>query len=325
MQQPFWGEDSKFDVSVSGGERSSAVATLGSFFCPGLGHMYCGQLGRALMIFLFPYALVVLLTMLWANSSEHLDTNFLLILACFGIVYLPYLAYDAYRLSRNVSGEFTPRPYNKPSYYAVYVLGALALVIGGCFFLCRLYVTTYQVPNVGMMPGLLQGDSLLANIASYRHHTPRRGEVALFADPRNPQEILIGRVVGLPGDRVLVATNGTLILNGNKERFAPTGTLTEITMPDGFKEQVQEYVVKMEEDYYRIAVGKIDPERTMRAEVQVPPDHYFILGDFRSRTIDSRDFGTVPRALFKAKAGSVSFSVGAGEGVRWKRSGGRVL
>ena len=154
-------------------------------------------------------------------------------------------------------------------------------------FLRGYVVQQSQIPSVSMEDTLLVGDTILVNRIAYapvsfeweRELLPtrpiRRGAVVVFKHPPGPEQDYIKRVAGLPGE-TLELRNGFLFIDGRR-----------IDEP-----QLNEL--------YR-APGAFGP-------VRVPEDHYFLLGDHRNRSSDSRVWGPVPRELIKGQAFLVLFS-----------------
>lgn len=167
-------------------------------------------------------------------------------------------------------------------------LVALALVIA--FVIKTVLVQAFFIPSGSMIPTLEVGDRVLVEKVTYRFRDPRRGEVIVFKRPGVEQRggvgqvvreffqgiglvqpdahiDLIKRVVGLPGDRVLVRA-GQVFVNG----------------------------VPLEEPYARVDQRDYGP-------IVVPPGEYFVLGDNRGDSDDSRfSLGTVPRDHVVGKA-----------------------
>jgi signal peptidase I len=126
-----------------------------------------------------------------------------------------------------------------------------------------------KVEGGSMEPGLQDQERIFINKLAYRLENIQRGDIIVFRYPRDPRKSFIKRVVGLPGDRVRVS-DGEVYLNGRliKEPYVPEEYLDSHSFP----------------------------------EVKVPPDTYFVLGDHRSMSNDSRDFGPVPRSYIYGKA-----------------------
>lgn len=122
------------------------------------------------------------------------------------------------------------------------------------------FVIQFCVVNQNSMsPTLEHGERILINKVSPKYRLPVRGEIIVFTDPRNPRQLLVKRVVGLPGD-VVEIRNGVVLVNNEPFPEAPT-------------------VRKYRED---------------RAPVSVLPGSIYVLGDNRPASLDSRDLGPIP-------------------------------
>ncbi|PYP92925.1 MAG: signal peptidase I [Candidatus Angelobacter sp. Gp1-AA117] len=126
-----------------------------------------------------------------------------------------------------------------------------------------------KVEGGSMEPGLEDQERIFINKLAYRLENIERGDVIVFRYPRDTRKNFIKRVIGLPGDRVRV-TDGHVYLNARlvPEPYVPEEYLDSRSYP----------------------------------EVRVPSDCYYVLGDHRSMSDDSRDFGPVPRSLIYGKA-----------------------
>jgi signal peptidase I len=126
-----------------------------------------------------------------------------------------------------------------------------------------------RVEGTSMLPRLEDEDRLFINKFVYHISSIERGDVVVFHYPRDPQKSYIKRVIALPGDRLRI-DHGTVWLNGKP--------LTEPYVPEEFRDSV-----------------------SMPGMV-VPEDTYFMMGDHRSISSDSRTFGPVDRSLIYGKA-----------------------
>jgi signal peptidase I len=137
-----------------------------------------------------------------------------------------------------------------------------------------LIVFIYQpvkVEGTSMMPALTDQERIFINKFTYRFGIGNieRGDMVVFWFPLDRSKSYIKRVIGAPGDTVEIR-NGTVIVNGQP--------LREDYVPDAFRDH-QSY-----------------------APVTVPPDHYYVLGDHRSSSNDSRSWGTVHKDYIYGKA-----------------------
>ena len=126
-----------------------------------------------------------------------------------------------------------------------------------------------KVEGTSMMPSLDDQERIFINKFVYRIEPIQRGDIVVFRYPRDPAKSFIKRVIGVAGDHVRIV-DGRVLLNG--------------------KLLVEDYVP-----------GAYQDERSY-PEIVVPPDSYFVLGDHRSLSNDSRDFGPVDASFIYGKA-----------------------
>lgn len=125
-----------------------------------------------------------------------------------------------------------------------------------------------EVRGSSMEPGIHDRDRILVDHVSYMFLDVSRGDVVVLRYPLDPSLDYIKRVIGLPGDEIVIA-NGRVYINGD-----------QLTEP---------YVEE----------ASIEPWTSMRTTVR--PGHYFVLGDNRKRSSDSREFGQVPFEYLRGK------------------------
>ena len=145
----------------------------------------------------------------------------------------------------------------------------LALSIGVSAFIIIFLYQPVRVEGTSMLPNLEDQDRLFINKMAFRVGDVQRGDVIVFEYPRDRSESYIKRVIGLPGDRVAIV-HGRVIVNGR--------ALAEPYVP-----------VRFTDDHSQ-------PEMT------IPANQFFVMGDHRSISKDSRDFGPVDRGLIYGKA-----------------------
>jgi signal peptidase I len=136
-------------------------------------------------------------------------------------------------------------------------------------------VQTVHVVGDSMNPTLQTQDLLIASKLDYRLHDPQRGDIIILKSPLDPSKDYIKRVIGLPGDRVLIRDH-TVLINGR--------ALTE--------PYVQTWVTSPN---WPATPDAVDGEL-------VPPGMYFVMGDNRDHSSDSRVFGWVSRDQVDARA-----------------------
>ena len=144
---------------------------------------------------------------------------------------------------------------------------ALALAI-----LVRAAVHIYSIPTVSMYPTLMVGDQIV--VTPYFGAAPDRGHIIVFRSPMDPEELLVKRVIALPGDLV-DSRLGRVRIGG-------------YTLPEP-------YVLR------QAASGSISSQ-------VVPAEAYFVLGDNRDDSYDSRSWGFVPRSQIVGRARMILWS-----------------
>lgn len=171
-------------------------------------------------------------------------------------------------------------------------------------------VEPFRIPSGSMIPTLEIGDFIAVNKFAYgvklplnsykvlETAKPQRGDVAVFKFPLDPKTPFIKRVVGLPGDVVLYK-NKSLFINDKEITQVPVGTYVggkSMRKYTGFKEKSEGLSEKRNSIL-------IDPDRySADVQFEVPEGHYFVLGDNRDNSRDSRFWGFVPEKNLMGKA-----------------------
>lgn len=171
-------------------------------------------------------------------------------------------------------------------------------------------VEPFRIPSGSMMPTLLVGDFILVNKFAYGLrlpvlHTkfvdigePERGDVVVFRFPRDPSVDYIKRVVGVPGDQIRYY-NRVLYINGKPMKQVPMGNYTGVgagSVMTGANRRTE----TLDGIEHHILVRPEAP--SWEGEFEVPARQYFVMGDNRDNSNDSRYWGTVPEQNLVGKA-----------------------
>ncbi len=166
----------------------------------------------------------------------------------------------------------------------------------------------FTIPSGSMLPTLQVGDYIVVNKYAYGLRLPvigtkilpvsepQRGDILVFRFPQKPSTSFIKRIVGLPGD--IIRFEGHRVwLNGVELPLEPVAREVEIR---GGAELT--YHQSLGDHRFVIRYEEGRPAFTEATEVQVPPGHFFVMGDNRDNSYDSRGWGFVPDRLIVGKA-----------------------
>jgi signal peptidase I len=150
-------------------------------------------------------------------------------------------------------------------------------------------VRIYQVPNAAMEPTLREGDSLL-EFRRFGMRSIQRGELAAFFLPQDSAQTIVRRVVGVPGDHIKVR-GGRLVLNG-QQLAEPYIQISKNALGADFPTTLDSMLDLGGE--VRNLQAVMYGEWVRNGTLIVPDGYYFMLGDNRTNTVDSRIFGPIP-------------------------------
>lgn len=144
---------------------------------------------------------------------------------------------------------------------------SLVIIIPVRYFL----IQPFYVKGASMEPNFYDHEYLIIDEITYRFNTPKRGDIVVFRYPRNPQEYFIKRLIGLPGEEVQIKDGNVFVYNSEH----PEGIkLDESYLPEGLK-----------------TFGLTEEK------IKLDDNNFFVLGDNRNSSKDSRSFGQVDRSF----------------------------
>jgi signal peptidase I len=193
-------------------------------------------------------------------------------------------------------------------------------------FLLRSFLyEPFRIPSSSLEPTLLMGDFILVNKFDYgvrlpilhkkltEGDKPKRGDIIVFRWPPNPSYDFIKRVIGLPGDHISYV-NKELTINGNK---IPQTVLEA----NNNQREISDKLENLLGIKHHIYINSEKESRDYQ-DIVVPEGMYFVMGDNRDDSADSRFWGFVPENNIIGKAVLVWMSWGGlSDGVRWDRVG----
>ncbi len=183
----------------------------------------------------------------------------------------------------------------------------------------------FRIPSGSMMPTLLQGDYIFVKKYSYglrlpvvekivfETGEPDRGDVVVFRLPSEPNVNYIKRVIGLPGDELVY----------ERHRLTVNGELIAVTPDTAENSSVDQFVEQLGERQHAILVT--NPQNSMRdGRYTVPEGHYFMMGDNRDNSRDSRFIGAVPETHLVGEAVRIWMHMDGLEWPEWARIGTKI-
>lgn len=245
----------------------------------------------------------------------NFDFPLFLVIATFltGFIWLIDALFFARKRRQRVSEKETPKEPALVEYSRSFFPVILAVLILRSFI-----AEPFRIPSGSMMPTLLVGDFILVNKFTYGIrlpvlnakvidlNDPERGDVVVFKYPQNPRVDYIKRVVGLPGD-VISYSNKTVYVNGEPQPQRHLEIYNGIG--SGSRESgLLKNLEKLGDVEHEVLINPRTPDFGYGCQVlvqgsfTVPEGRYFVMGDNRDNSNDSRCWGTVPEELLVGEA-----------------------
>ncbi|MBN1282539.1 MAG: signal peptidase I [Proteobacteria bacterium] len=223
---------------------------------------------------------------------------------------------------------------------------ALLLAVSVALLIRAFAVEAFKIPSGSMLPTLSIGDHIFVNKFVYgpripftghrifEWDSPERGDVVVFIFPVDGGKDFIKRVIGLPGDSIRIE-GMDLWVNGERQRRRPVevaefpGDRRRLSVRDGLKRSIpfvrgwRDFEFFEEQDGGALHLVQYERQRERTTfEAVVPPGHYFVMGDNRDNSSDSREWGFVPEGNIKGKALFVWLPLDKDHGgIRWHEFG----
>lgn len=323
MKSPDSQPDEQGSATIS--PRRPWVAAVLSLIQPGLGHLYVGRPGLALIPPLVGSLLFALLY-LGALYVPRAPFNVVLPLLLLLLIWLA-IPIHAVLVAKHTGRAYVFRPYNRWYVYAGFY-GVLGLLVSPAMlgFVRGHVIQAFRIPSGAMEPTIQIGDLLYVVKWPAEQRRPRQGRIVVFDAVDEPGLKVVKRIVAMPGDTLLMRA-GTLFRNGRplEEPYAVH------LDPRRSEDAVHRAKMKAWQARYLVSTDAgYAPDLQTWGPLVVPPDSFFGLGDNRDASYDSRYYGFIPFANIIGRPSVVYFSVERGiqgpflQRVRWGRIGQKL-
>ena len=320
--------------------RKTWIAVALTLLMPGLGHIYNGQLRKGLIIyFLIHIIWIGVLSVLLIRSLIPFNLLFAVLLLIYIYVFL------IARVVSHAKAEgkgYELRPFN--IWYVYLAMIALSMYVIEPLYSSVLranLIEFYIVPTGAMEKTILVGDYIIGDMRKRNIPTLEQGDVVIFRYPHDPTEKYVKRLVAGPGQEIKIIDREIIVDgepfndpeqvqfldrqpkpagqsdpnifprgNGNKDYYGPVripargDTLSAVTERD-----VLWYVAKMDGHQLHVQGSRLILDGEPIAYYQVEQDYYFMMGDNRDQSFDSRFWGFVPHHYILGEALYVYFSI----------------
>lgn len=206
------------------------------------------------------------------SLQSYIFFSLSLIEVCFEL----FVLLDAFISAKKIK-RISLMPFNK--WYAYLIIIVILNIF--YFYSKELYqFKNYSMPSGSMIPTLLLGDHIMGDIKYYKTHIIQRGDLVVFEYPRNPKNTFLKRAIGLPGEKIEIKNK--IVYINNKPLKEP-------------------YVIHIDKEIIRDSFNPVY-QRDQMPSVIIPKDCYFMMGDNRDNSNDSRFWGLVEKKAIKGKA-----------------------
>jgi signal peptidase I len=218
--------------------------------------------------------------------------------------------------TRESASDAPPAPAAPPNETPFETVAGICSVLVIGLFALELLGQNFVIPSGSMEDTLLVGDHLLVDritfspatswMPLFHHRNPQRGDIVVFYRPAPQPEpdadgnpvysILVKRLVGMPGDRIHLH-DGTVFINGVAQPMPKEGLDTPIAPSErAYADEFPSVLPTVEDSHGAVTTWVVDlPNHIENGDLVVPPDKYFMMGDHRHASLDSRFWGLVPR------------------------------
>jgi len=263
-----------------------------SLLLPGLGHLSCGKVRKALLVYVISQ--VTIIATFFVFIRTELPYNLIISITIFVSVYL-YAIIDSILLAKNTENTLKLKPILGYSLLVAAIIFHSTIIkplLGN--LIKHNFMQAFKIPSDTMLPTLLVGDMLLVDKHAYHNNHPKRNDIIVFQSPEDSSKTLIRRIIGIGGE-IIEIRNAKVYINGSL--------------------YAEPYEVNTDKTF------QSNQRNTLR-QFAIPENSYFVIGDNRDMKHDNRFWGIVDRKDVNGKAVKFYWSWDKDRSkVRWDRIG----
>lgn len=274
-------------------ERKPLIAGALSFFFPGVGQIYNGQIVKGIIIVILGH--LIAFSIPYFLIKVH-PVAFFVVLFLILLLYWTANVVDSIISAKKCQDLYILKRYNRWYIYIIIILFFHIIPDSISESLHEKAYEFYEMSSSSMNPTLKIGDVIIVDKIIYKKRDPKRTDIIAFIFPRDETIVSFRRIVGLPHDTILIKGEN-IYINGSL----------------------------LNEPYVFHATGLEGKLRKSFGPITVPEDSYFLLGDTRHGTHDSTYYGPIKRDKIIGKAKYIYFSRDkTTSSIHWKRIGIRL-
>jgi len=273
--------------------RKAWVAALLAALFPGFGHLYAGRPRAAWLLLSVPPLILLAGTAVPVAVDRGAVATVVGFNALDLLIWIGQIVW-AVMVARAAGPKYVLRRCNRRGAYAWFVVASVCVgLLGGSA--AELVYHGYRISSRSMAPTMLPGDRVLVTRLAPADRTPRRGDLIVYVYPADRSKDFVKRVVGMPGETIEIIDKVVYV---NGKPYADPAAVHD--------------------DPHTLPASKFP--RDNMAALRIPDSHYFVLGDNRDNSLDSRFHGPVPLSDVRGRVRVIYWSWADGH-VRWGRIG----
>ncbi len=281
------------------------LAGLLSFLVPGLGQVYNGQETKGLLFYvaLSVWGGIFMFSFYYLIKPPATPVHFALIafMAVVSLVFWLYILFEAIRSAKRISGNYILKGFNRWYVYVIVII-VIRLVnfSTGTVIVKKIIFKAFKAPAGSMMPTIDVGDHFICDLSYYRLNNPERGDIIIFKWPVDESKFFIKRIIGIPGDTIRIVDDEVYV----NQKKLDLKFIKKYRLEDGKEADICEETV--DSRGYKVLYQEKKHENF--GPVKVPDGKYFVLGDNRDNSDDSRYWGYVKRRQIYGRPVFIYFS-----------------